>query len=145
MVRKLPIAEPSLAARREASKLGIAIAAIIPIIATTMRSSINEKPSWRLVIMLIWCSLKDIRGFKFSRHRLSFVCEPRRARCVGGLLNNLYAKADLDQKEEISIFFNQNFARWAMSGKGPDNLWHGGNDGSWQAPLSVISAALWAL
>jgi hypothetical protein len=51
---------------------------------------------------------------------------------VGGLLNNLYAKADLDQKEEISIFFNQNFARWANYRGGPDNLWQEGNDGSWQ-------------
>jgi hypothetical protein len=63
--------------------------------------------------MLIWCSLKDIGGFKFSRHRLSFVVSRAKREVVGGLLNNLYAKADLDQKEEISIFFNQNFARWA--------------------------------
>src|SRR6185295_18369388 len=50
------MAEPSLAARREARRLGIAIAAMMPMIATTMRSSINENPSWRLVVMLITCS-----------------------------------------------------------------------------------------
>src|ERR1044072_2067980 len=31
---------------------------MMPMIATTMRSSINENPSWRLVVMLICCSLK---------------------------------------------------------------------------------------
>src|SRR6185369_10823551 len=138
MVRRDDWAEPSLAARREASRLGIAIAAIMPIIATTMRSSINEKPSWRLVVMLIWCSLKRYRFLKFSRHRLSFVCEPRRARCVGGLLNNLYAKAELEQKEEISIFFDQNSGSWAKSRKGPDNFWQGGNDAFRQVPLSAF-------
>src|SRR6185369_1834587 len=30
---------------------------MMPMIATTMRSSINENPSWRLVVMLISCSL----------------------------------------------------------------------------------------
>src|SRR5689334_24781821 len=100
----------------------MAIAAIIPIIATTMRSSINEKPSWRLVVMLIWCSLKKFRGFKFSRHQLTFVCEPRKAQSVGGLLNNLYAKSGSDQNEEKSIFFDRNFD-WRSSGRrGSDNF-----------------------
>jgi len=40
----------------------------------------------------------------------------RAERDVGDLLNNLYAKTDLDQKEEKSIFFNQNFAWWAICG-----------------------------
>src|SRR5712692_5126764 len=44
MVRSDCSAEPSFAARREARRLGIAIAAIMPIIATTIRSSISEKP-----------------------------------------------------------------------------------------------------
>src|ERR1043166_2833153 len=114
MVRSEDLAEPSLAARREASRLGIAIAAMMPIIATTMSSSNNEKPSWRLVVMLIWCSLKNLGGFKFSRHRLSFVCEPRRARSVAGLLNNRYAKAGLDQNEENSIFF---YSKSCMAGR----------------------------
>src|SRR6185369_14293085 len=61
------IAEPSLAARREARRLGIAIAAMMPIIATTMRSSINEKPSWRLVVMLISCSLNRYLGVLVAR------------------------------------------------------------------------------
>src|SRR6476619_6337205 len=51
IVRSDDWAEPSLAARREAKRLGIAIAAIMPMIATTMRSSISEKPSWRLVFI----------------------------------------------------------------------------------------------
>jgi hypothetical protein len=40
-------------------------------------------------------------GSYFSRHRLSFPCEPRKARIDGVLLDNLYAKADLGEKEEI--------------------------------------------
>src|ERR1044071_8936377 len=103
------IAEASLAARREARRLGIAIAAMMPIIATTMRSSINEKPSWRLVFMLISCSLKDIRGFKFARATgFPFPCEPRKARSVDGVLNNRYANARFAQNEGISIFFDRN-------------------------------------
>src|SRR5882724_2116384 len=53
MIRIDDWAEPSLAARREAKRLGIAIAAIIPMIATTMRSSISEKPSWRLFLFIL--------------------------------------------------------------------------------------------
>src|SRR5215208_6827939 len=112
MVRRDDWAEPSFAARREARRLGIAIAAMMPIIATTMRSSINEKPSWRLVVMLIWCSLKDIRVSSLSRHRLSFACEPRRARSVGGLLNNRYAIGDFWKMRGKEIVFDRNFAFW---------------------------------
>src|SRR5690349_19314857 len=84
--------EASLAARREARRLGIAIAAMMPIIATTMRSSINEKPSWRLLVMLIWCSLKRLGFQSLAPPAFRSLCEPRRARCVAGLLNNRYAK-----------------------------------------------------
>src|SRR6185295_492820 len=45
MVRSDDWADPSFAARREARRLGTAMAASIPMIATTMRSSISEKPS----------------------------------------------------------------------------------------------------
>src|SRR5919206_4670625 len=44
MVRRLDWAEPSLAARREARRLGMAIAAMMPMIATTISSSMSEKP-----------------------------------------------------------------------------------------------------
>src|ERR1700733_15167596 len=44
MVRSEPTADASLAAIFERSKFGIAIAAIIKIMATTINSSINEKP-----------------------------------------------------------------------------------------------------
>src|SRR5258708_35069824 len=44
MVRSEAAAEESLAAIRARIRLGIAIAAMIRIIATTIRSSINEKP-----------------------------------------------------------------------------------------------------
>jgi hypothetical protein len=47
----LASAEPSLAARREARRLGMAIAAMIPIMATTISNSIKEKPVCRLFFM----------------------------------------------------------------------------------------------
>jgi hypothetical protein len=45
MVRSEDWAEPSFAARREARRFGIAMAAMMPMIATTISSSINEKPA----------------------------------------------------------------------------------------------------
>src|SRR3954469_6763552 len=48
MVRRPEIADASLAARREARGLGIAMAAIMPMIATTISSSMSEKPFWPL-------------------------------------------------------------------------------------------------
>ena len=44
MVRKVPTAEASLAAMRAFNRFGMAIAAMIKIIATTISSSISEKP-----------------------------------------------------------------------------------------------------
>ena len=57
MVRSEDCAEPSLAARRDASKLGIAMAAIMPMIATTISNSINEKPSCRLSFFISYLLL----------------------------------------------------------------------------------------
>src|ERR1700730_6141283 len=54
MVRMEPTAEASLAAIRERSRLGIAMAAIIKIIATTISNSINEKPFCLLVMQFSW-------------------------------------------------------------------------------------------
>src|SRR6185369_17085135 len=84
-------AEPSFAARREARRLGIAIAAIMPMIATTISSSINEKPSWRLVVILVSCSLREIGGSaKFSRQRLSSLCDAAQsANCPSPLQQHL--------------------------------------------------------
>src|SRR4029077_573082 len=53
MVRIEPTAEASLAAMRERSKFGMAIAAMIKMIATTISNSINEKPLSRLIITLL--------------------------------------------------------------------------------------------
>jgi hypothetical protein len=44
MVRIEPTADASLAAMRARSKFGIAMAAMIKMIATTISNSINEKP-----------------------------------------------------------------------------------------------------
>src|SRR5262249_33031366 len=46
MVRREATAEASLAAMRERIKFGIAIAAMIRMIATTISNSISEKPFW---------------------------------------------------------------------------------------------------
>jgi len=68
--------------------------------------------------MLISCSLKRYRGSKScSRHRLSFPCEPRNARSVGGLINNRYAKADFDENEEKRIVFDRNFQSGDLIGR----------------------------
>src|SRR5215216_1622107 len=102
---------------------------MIPIIATTMRSSINEKPSWRLVVMLVCCSLKRLGGFQ-SLAPPAFVPFVSRAKreVVGYRLNNRYAMRLSAQKRKISIFFDQNFDGWATRARSPDNLWQGGND-----------------
>jgi hypothetical protein len=44
MVRREPTAEASFAAIRDRSKFGIAMAAMIKMIATTISNSIREKP-----------------------------------------------------------------------------------------------------
>jgi len=51
------MAADSLAARREARRLGMAMAAIMPMIATTISSSIREKPSWRFVFIWLFMLL----------------------------------------------------------------------------------------
>src|SRR5678815_661834 len=63
MVRIDDWADPSLAERREARRFGIAIAAIIPMIATTTRSSIKEKPDWRLQFISYLRSLSFEESF----------------------------------------------------------------------------------
>src|SRR5262245_26141840 len=52
-------AEPSFAERRAASRLGIAIAAIIPMITTTINNSISEKPFW---CNFIWTQTPFVRS-----------------------------------------------------------------------------------
>jgi len=47
---------------------------------------------------------------------------------VDGVLNNRYANGRFAQNEEISIFFDRNFASWAITRREHDNLWQGGND-----------------
>src|SRR5439155_3962595 len=79
-------AEPSLAARREARRLGIAIAAIMPMIATTMSSSISEKPFWFLFIISFFCSFRDkLVVFAFAPPALSRE-QPQRAICRGTII-----------------------------------------------------------
>src|SRR5271169_6456722 len=53
MVRIEATADDSLAAMRERSRLGIAMAAMIRMIATTISSSISEKPLCFLVLRLL--------------------------------------------------------------------------------------------
>src|ERR1700722_17879590 len=53
IVRKEPTADDSLAAMRARSKFGMAIAAMIKMIATTINNSINEKPFCLLMIFIV--------------------------------------------------------------------------------------------
>src|ERR1051325_4567590 len=73
----LATAEPSLAARLEERRLGMAMAAMMPMIATTIKSSMSEKPCsclFCIVMMLLyflqqrgpksncWGLVEDLRG-----------------------------------------------------------------------------------
>src|SRR6188474_2810665 len=64
------VAEPSLADLRALSKLGMAIAAMIKMIATTINSSISEKP---LVFLLVFFFM--ISPCRFSWLLLSYCCQ----------------------------------------------------------------------
>jgi hypothetical protein len=48
-VRSEPTAEASLAAMRERNRFGMAMAAMIKMMATTIKSSISENPFWRFI------------------------------------------------------------------------------------------------
>jgi hypothetical protein len=65
MVRSEPTAEASLAAILDRSRLGIAIAAMIRIIATTISNSINENP----LVLFGLCMGYSIRELESSRER----------------------------------------------------------------------------
>jgi len=53
-VRREDTAEASLAARLEANRLGMAMAAMMPMIATTISSSISEKPFRTLLLVIFF-------------------------------------------------------------------------------------------
>src|SRR5271156_4289078 len=55
MVRSEPTADVSLAAIRERSRLGMAMAAMIRMIATTISNSISEKPFCLRMLLLSLC------------------------------------------------------------------------------------------
>src|SRR6516165_5713011 len=61
MVRSEPTAEAWFAAIRERNRLGIAMAAIIKMIATTINNSISEKPRESFLILFV-SSLEIRRG-----------------------------------------------------------------------------------
>src|ERR1044072_598893 len=75
-MRTVDIADASLAGRREASRLGMAMAAMMPMIATTISNSISEKPFWPFFVCICFTVLlrrKLFRVKKSSRavgHRL---------------------------------------------------------------------------
>src|SRR5581483_10440478 len=69
IVRIEPTADASFAAMRERSKFGIAIAAMIRIIATTINNSINEKP---FCLRICFSFLSHLRCLVISStHRLA--------------------------------------------------------------------------
>src|SRR5258707_5484136 len=59
-----PTAEASLAAIRERSKFGMAIAAMIKIIATTISNSMREKPFW-----FFFKSTTSVHGLSTPKYR----------------------------------------------------------------------------
>src|SRR5215217_170057 len=72
------MAEASLAACRDLSKFGIAIAAIIPMIATTISSSISENP-----LSLFIQSSSFLVSFSHCRRKVSLAANLRQiAACI---------------------------------------------------------------
>src|ERR1043166_6576724 len=103
MVRREDWAEPSLAARREERRLGIAMAAMMPMIATTMSSSINEKPFWFLLVISFICSLRDklvCLWFPFGATGLVSNEQPQRAICHAGLSQRPCQRNELIEQDE---------------------------------------------
>src|SRR5215469_8283212 len=72
MVRREPTAEDSFADILARIRLGIAIAEMIKMIATTISNSIREKPFCLLMIYFLWC--QNPRGR--SARRLPFSLRP---------------------------------------------------------------------
>jgi hypothetical protein len=67
MVRTPLAADDSFAAMRARSKFGIAMAAMIRMIATTISNSISEKPfCFRILFSLV--SIKNFVGYKWNPH-----------------------------------------------------------------------------
>jgi hypothetical protein len=97
-VRNEPTAEASFAAMRERSRLGIAIAAIIRMIATTINSSMSEKPL-------------DFRKFQPSRVRSGFYVANRLPVADSMQLLKNQAEAPLLPGENDTIC--QVFLTWA--------------------------------
>src|SRR5208282_1030169 len=80
-----PTAEASLAAMRERSRFGMAMAAMIKMMATTINNSISEKPLFVLFIVLSWRvnfarptligrSKLDVPGGEWARHSPNSPC-----------------------------------------------------------------------
>src|SRR5919112_5223968 len=67
MVRRAEIADASLAARREARRLGMAMAAMMPMIATTISSSISEKPFWPFFVCICFTVLLRTNLFRVKK------------------------------------------------------------------------------
>src|SRR5882672_6191086 len=124
------VAEASLAARLEASRLGMAMAAIMPMIATTMRSSISEKPSWRLVVIFLFVLLRE-KVFKVSRANglVPHDVKPRRARSVGCLNYKGCARRWNLSKGSISEEFEFRGRLAGVCGGATDKFRHDADDG----------------
>jgi hypothetical protein len=114
---------------RERSKFGIAIAAMIKIIATTINNSISEKPFSFLIILLSWeqCSVKSmlvrpggvqptiLQGFcQIGSHRLlmehiglyiidSIGCVGGREGMAGVLEVGLAGKSEIDNSWQLKL------------------------------------------
>src|SRR6202035_1161178 len=107
MVRSEPTAEASLAAIFDRSKFGIAIAAIIKIIATTIRSSISEKPfCWRRMWFSLRIRTSSIPFRRFLR-RVTRMGDPRAFAAAGtancGTIYKFNDAKDLDAAARSAI------------------------------------------
>src|SRR5258705_12822396 len=107
------------------------MAAIIPIIATTMRSSISEKPSWRLFVFISLFVLLREKVFRcFSRQRFRrYEVTAQSAKCSGRVVTRTVPVEGLGKWAVNSgVFFEINFVVERAFGPG-DKLKQKGADG----------------
>src|SRR5215471_12287113 len=83
MVRVDPIADASLAACRDFKRFGTAIAAMIPMIATTISNSISEKPFSFFIDILLGVFCHSVIAAGSSGAAIPLVWKRWRARPIG--------------------------------------------------------------
>src|ERR1044072_2294761 len=103
MTRMLEMADASLAARRRERRLGMAMAAMMPMIATTISSSISEKPFWPFFVCICFTVL--LRRKLFRVKKISRAVGPRlRLRAVARDFGHASLKQEACQRPHPCVY-----------------------------------------